>query len=151
DLPLTKGNEPVEIPTEYMCSDLLFTDINGGGRASDPNHQFLYVANRWRHSVLKYKVDVVLDSQNRPASITSSFVPEVLGVGFAPWRLALTEQKDAVLVTTAKGGEVARVQIASDQVTGHTSINGPSMDVVNINDLVIVPTLTIDRGLPTND
>jgi 6-phosphogluconolactonase (cycloisomerase 2 family) len=36
----------------------------------DVDHQFLYVANRWRHSVLKYQVDTVRDPlSNRPIDI----------------------------------------------------------------------------------
>jgi cytochrome c551/c552/6-phosphogluconolactonase (cycloisomerase 2 family) len=149
DLLLTKGNAPVEIPTEYMCADLAFAPKNP--RAADPNRQFLYVANRWRHSVLKYDTTVVLDSQNRAVGITSTFVSEILGVGNNPWRLALSDQQDALFVANNKGGEVARVSTVTDKVTARIGINAPSADVVNINDLLFVPTECIDRGLLAND
>ena len=146
---LTKGNLPVEVPTEYMCADLAFAAENP--RSPDPNHQFLYVANRWRHSVLKYEVSLVTDSQNRASGITSTFVTEILGVGNNPWRLNFSDQHDAMYVANNKGGEVARVQLSNDTVTARIAINAPAADVVNINDLLFVPTLTIDRGLLSND
>ena len=72
---------------------MTMTSAPKNSRAPDPNRQFLYVANRWRHSVLKYDTTVVLDSQNRPVSITSTFVSEILGVGNNPWRLALSDHR----------------------------------------------------------
>jgi hypothetical protein len=146
---LTTGSKPVEVRTEYMCSDLAFVPQNA--RAPDPNHQFLYVANRWRHSVLKYDVTLVVDSQNRPSSVTSKLVTEVTGVGNNPFRLSLSDSLTALYVANNKGGEVARVDLASDTVTARVGLNAPSADVVNINDLVFVPTMMIDRGLLSND
>ena len=153
---LLNGNVPVEIKTEYMCSDLAFVPAPD----NNPDHQYLYVANRWRHSVLKYEAFVVRDASNNPidvvqpdnASPTPSNKPitEILGVGNNPWRLALSEQQDALFVANNKGGEIARVEIATDTVSARIGINAPTADVVNVNDLLFVPTTMPARGLVSN-
>jgi cytochrome c peroxidase len=151
---LVKGSTPVEIKTEYMCADMLFT-------GQDIDHQDLYVANRWRHSVLHYKANIIRDAQNRPIDVIQSEVPnpqpankpvaEILGVGNNPWRLTLNEQQTGLFVANNKGGEVARVDLSTDTAVGRVAINAPSADVVNVLDLLFVPTMTVDRGLLSND
>ena len=158
------GNKPVEIPTQYYCSDLAFVPTNPA--APNPDDQFLFVANRWRHSVIKYHLLVTRDASNEPSGITILDPPngdptqayvgiETTGVGPNPLRLSLSQQQDSVYVVNGKGGGVARVQIGlpgqPDVVNGYANINGPSMDIVNINDLLYVPTTTVDRGLLSKD
>jgi cytochrome c peroxidase len=148
---LQKRGKPVEVPTEYFCADLLFVPSNG---TQNTDQQFLYVANRWRHSVLKYQVDIIRDPvSNRPIDISTPKAPlaEILGAGNNPFRLTLSEQQDQVFVANNKGGEVARISVAGDTVTGRIGINAPSADVVNIQDLLYVPTLCPDRGFLAQD
>lgn len=146
---LTRGGKPVEIPTEYFCADLTFVP---SGNVQDLDHQSLYVANRWRHSVLKYQADIVRDPlSNRPIDVVRSLKTEILGVGNNPWRLAVSDQQNALFVANNKGGEIARVNVRTDAVEKRISINAPSADVVNIQDLLYVPTTMPDRGYLAND
>ncbi len=158
DQVLLNGNKPVEIATEYMCSDLAFVPAPD----NNPDHQFLYVANRWRHSVLKYEAFVVRDAANNPVNVVqpqnvspspaNKPIAEILGVGNNPWRLALSDQQDALFVANNKGGEIARIELGSDAVsqTGRIGINAPTADVVNIANLLFVPTTMPARGLVSN-
>jgi cytochrome c peroxidase len=144
---LQKGGKPVEIPTEFYCADMLFVPSGG---VQDTDHQFLYVANRWRHSVLKYQVNIVRDPiSNRPVDIQTGRegpLAEILGAGNNPYRLSLSDQQDVVFVANNKGGEVARINIRGDVVEQRITIGAPSADVVNIQDLLYVPTTMPDRG-----
>jgi cytochrome c peroxidase len=155
---LVNGSRTVEIPTEYMCADLAFVPAPD----NNPDHQLLYVANRWRHSVLKYEAYVVRDSANRPVDVVQPDNPkpspanapikEILGVGNNPFRLSVSDARDALFVANNKGGEVARIELATDTVppTGRIAINAPSSDVVNIAHLLLVPTTMPARGLISN-
>jgi mono/diheme cytochrome c family protein len=156
---LVNGGQPVEIKTEYMCADLTFVPSNS---PQDTDHQFLYVANRWRHSVLKYTANIVRDPlSNKPVNVIQNATPdpnvpnkplaEITNVGNNPYRLAVSEQQDAVYVANNKGGEVARVLVNGDSVDSRITINAVSADIVNIQDLLFVPTLTADRGLLAAD
>jgi DNA-binding beta-propeller fold protein YncE len=153
---LTRNGQPVEIKTEYYCADLAI--VPPSPQSLDVTKQVIYVANRWRHSVLKYRADVSRDPlNNRPIDVVQYAgaapspahkpIAEILGVGRNPHRLSLNEQKNALYVANNKGGEVARVSLGSDIVTERIAINAPSADIVNIGDLVYVPTTMIDRGL----
>ena len=143
---LTRGGQPVEIETNFYCSDLAFIAENP--RVQDADRQFLYVANRWRHSVLKYSADVVRDRiSERVVDLDSRALKEIPGAGASPWRLAASEQLNALFVASNKGGEVARIELASDTVSARIAIGAPSVDVVNIADVLYVPTTMIDRGL----
>ena len=142
---LQAGGKPVEIKTEYYCADLAFVPKD----PLNPDRAVLYVANRWRHSVLQYQVDVVRDPiSDRAVDIKPVDAPltETLGVGANPNRLAVSDQQNIVFVANNKGGEVSKIEVATNKVTRMT-INGASTDVVSIQDLVFVPTTTIDRGL----
>src|SRR5262249_47335444 len=135
--------------TEYYCADLAFVP---SGNVQDTDHQLLYVANRWRHSVLKYQVDVVRDPlSNRPADVVQSPKTEILGAGNNPWPLAAAEQQNAIFVASNKGGELARVNVRTGLVERRISINARSADVVNIQDLLYVPTTMPDRGFLAQD
>ncbi|HEY2511531.1 MAG TPA: beta-propeller fold lactonase family protein [Polyangiaceae bacterium] len=158
DALLQHNNKPVEIPTEYMCSDLAFVQAPD----NNPDHQYLYVANRWRHSVLKYEAFVTRDAANNPVNVVqpdnvnptpaNKPITEILGVGKNPWRLALSDQQDAIFVANNRGGEIARIELGSDSVstTGRIGINAPTGDVVNINNLIFIPTTMPARGLVDN-
>jgi DNA-binding beta-propeller fold protein YncE/cytochrome c peroxidase len=157
---LSKGGQPVEIKTEHLCADLVFVPRDRA--AADVDRQLLYVANRWRHSVLEYAADVVRDPlTNRPVDVIQSAAPnpspanqplaEILGVGNHPWRLALSEAQDSLYVVTNRGGEVARVDLRTGLAASRVTLGAPSIDVVNIQDLLFVPTTTPDRGLLYRD
>jgi cytochrome c peroxidase len=153
---LLHGSTPVEIPTEYMCADLAFVPAPD----NNPDHQLLYVANRWRHSVLKYEAFVVRDATNNPVNVVqpdnanptpaNKPIAEILNVGANPWRLTLSDQQNTLYVANNKGGEVAAIQLSSDTASSRVGINAPSADVVNVGNLVFVPTTMPARGLVSN-
>lgn len=160
DQPLrnAQGN-PVEIATEYYCSDLAF--VPRSIAAPDVDEQDLYVANGWRASVLKYGLTVARDGlSDDPVDVrvTSPATPspanqpavEITGVGSNPYRLSLAQNQRALYVANNRGGELALVDLASNGVK-RIAINAPAPDIVQVNDIVIVPTTTIDRGLPDGD
>jgi YVTN family beta-propeller protein len=143
---LAKAGKVIEVPTEYYCSDLAFVPLNP--RSQNPDQQYLYVANRWRHSVLKIQVDAVRDPlTNRAVDVVVKPATEILGVGRNPFRLTVSEQRDAVYVANNKGGEIARLSVAANVVTSKVAANGPSADIVNVADVLYVPTTMVDRGL----
>ncbi len=151
---LRRDGEPVEIKTEVYCSDLVL--VPQDPRSGNDDRAFLYVANRWRHSVLKYRVEVLRDPiTDRPIDVRQGSgagadhtpVTEILGVGVTPHRMALSEQKDALFVANVRGGVVSRIELRSDTVSATQFINAPASDVVNVEDLLFFPTTTVDRGL----
>jgi hypothetical protein len=150
---------PVEIATEYNCSDLILVERNP--IAQDEDEVDLYVANGWRASVLKYGLEVVRDPLNdRPVDVRvvdpavrdpeSQPAAEITGVGTNPWRLSLSEAADAIYVSNSRGGELARIQLSSQAVT-RIALNAPAIDAVQVGDSVFVPTTMRDRGLISED
>jgi cytochrome c peroxidase len=147
---------PLEIKTEFYCTDLAFVARNVA--APDVDEQDLYVANGWRGTVLKYGLTVTRDGvANEPIDVRvtepSKPVPEsqpaaeIGGVGSNPFRLSLSQDRRAMYVANNRGGEVARIDLATKAVR-RIAINAPVADVVQANDILILPTTTIDRGLP---
>jgi cytochrome c peroxidase len=156
DTPLQGPKGPVEIKTEFYCDDLAF--VPRSVAAPDPDEQDLYVANGWRASVLKYGLTVIRDNLSNqvvdvqvtnPAKPVPESQPaaEIAGVGSNPYRLAVSQDLRSMFVANNRGGELARIDLTSNGVT-RIAINGPVPDMVQANDILIVPTTTIDRGLP---
>ncbi|HEU4726258.1 MAG TPA: cytochrome c peroxidase [Kofleriaceae bacterium] len=156
DLPLQGPKGPVEIKTEFFCTDLVFVPRNPA--APDVDEQDLYVGNGWRASVLKYGLTVVRDNLSNqvvdvvvsnPANPSPENQPaaEISGVGANPYRLSVGQDLRTLFVANNKGGEIARIDLGSNNVK-RIAINGPVPDVVQANDLLLIPTTTIDRGLP---
>jgi DNA-binding beta-propeller fold protein YncE len=156
DQVLRNAQGPVEIKTEFYCADLAF--VPQSPAAPDPDKQDLYVANEWRGSVLKYGLTVSRDGLSDipvdvrvtdPASPTTPSQPaaEIGGVGANPYRLSVSQDQRSLFIANNNGGELARIDLASKAVK-RIAINGPVSDVVQANDILIVPTTTIDRGLP---
>lgn len=156
DRPLSTAAGPVEIKTEYYCTDLAFVARNPS--APDPDLQDLYVANSWRASVLQYGLTVTRDPlSNAPvdvrvtapamASPPNQPAAEITGVGSNPYRLSVSQDARAIYVANNRGGELARIDLASRAVN-RIAINGPVPDIAQANDIVVVATTTIDRGLP---
>ena len=150
DVVLTQGGQPVEVESEYYCGDLLFAPVNPSN--VDNEDLYLFVSNRYRHSLLQYRIKLQVDPlNNRPVGITTEKIAEILGVGQNPNRISLNESQDAVFVTSSNGGEVSRVNIASRTVTRRMFAGSPAMDIVNIADQVFMPTMMPDRGLLSRD
>ncbi len=140
---LTKAGAPIELPTEYLCADVAW-----GPRAGSADALMLYVANRWRHSVLAYALSIVRDASGNVSNLISIQAPvEILGVGRNPFRLTVVAAQQAMYVANNKGGELARVDLATNTVTRRIAINAPAADVLPVGGKVFVPTTTIDRGL----
>lgn len=153
---LQNANGPVEIKTEFFCADLAF--VPRSAAAPDPDKQDLYVANGWRGSVLKYGLTVLRDTlSNSPIDVTvtdpatpsgpSQPAAEITGVGANPYRLAVGQDLRTLFVANNRGGELARIDLGSKAVR-RIAINAPVPDVAQANDILVVPTTTIDRGLP---
>jgi cytochrome c peroxidase len=156
DQPLTNAQGPIEIKTEMFCSDLAFVPRNPS--APDEDEQDLYVANGWRASVLKYGLTVIRDGlSNEPTDVRvtnpakpvpeSQPAAEITGVGANPYRLTVSQDLRSIYVANNRGGELARIELGSNTVR-RIAIRGPVPDVVQANDILLVPTTTIDRGLP---
>jgi cytochrome c peroxidase len=156
DQVLVNANGPVEIKTEFYCTDLAFVPRNPS--APDDDEQDLYVANGWRASVLKYGLTVVRDGlSNTPIDVRvttpakpvpeSQPAAEISGVGANPYRLTVSQDLRSIYVANNRGGELARIELGSNTVR-RIAINAPVPDVVQANDILLVPTTTVDRGLP---
>jgi DNA-binding beta-propeller fold protein YncE len=146
----------LEIKTEFYCTDLAFVARNVS--APDVDDQDLYVANGWRGTVLKYGLTVTRDGlSNEPTDVrvtdpaspnpASQPAAEITGVGSNPYRLSLSQDRRALYVANNRGGELARIDLAT-KTARRIAINAPVPDVVQANDVLIVPTTTVDRGLP---
>jgi DNA-binding beta-propeller fold protein YncE len=153
---LTNARGAVEIKTEFYCTDLAL--VPRSPSAPDEDEQDLYVANGWRASVLKYGLTVVRDGlSNEPidVQVTNPVTPvpesqpaaEITGVGANPYRLTVSQDLRAIYVANNRGGELARIELGSNTVR-RIAINAPIPDVVQVNDILLVPTTTVDRGLP---
>jgi hypothetical protein len=156
DQPMQTAQGPLEIKTEFYCTDLAFVARNVA--APDVDEQDLYVANGWRGTVLKYGLTVTRDGlSDEPVDVrvTDPVAPnpasqpaaEITGVGANPYRLSLSQDRRALYVANNRGGELARIDLAT-KTARRLAINAPVPDVVQANDILIVPTTTIDRGLP---
>ncbi len=157
---LRDNDGPIEIATEYFCTDLLLVERNVA--AQDPDKVDLYVANGWRASVLRYGLEVVRDTlSDRPIDVqvvdpterdpANKPAIEIAGVGSNPLRLSLSEAQDAIYVANGRGGELARISIGEQKATQRVALGAPTMDVVQVRDQVFIPTTTPDRGLLSDD
>jgi DNA-binding beta-propeller fold protein YncE len=156
---VTGDGTPVEIKTEYYCSDLLLVERNP---AQNPDAVDLYVANEWRASVLKYGLTIVRDPLNDTAvdvRVTTPAEPnpanrpaaEIRGVGARPYRLSLSEAKDQIYVANIMGGDLSRISVARGTVEKRINLGAPTIDVVQVGDALFVPTTMHDRGLIARD
>ena len=155
---LLDGGVPVEIPTEFYCTDLLLVERDPAFGEEDELH--LYVANEFRSSVMRYSINIERDINDNidtvivlPPQGQKEHIPdaEILGVGKNPFRLHLNEAQTQVYVANDRGGSLAVFEIASRNVIRHIALNAPSSDVVQIADKVYVPTLTPFRGYPSDN
>ncbi|ACY14459.1 hypothetical protein [Haliangium ochraceum] len=158
ELLIGQDGEPVEIQTEFYCTDLLLVERRiGVGRIDE---LFLYVANEFRGSVLKYQIDIIRDINNAPSDVlvtppegAKENVPlaEIVGVGKNPYRLQLNDAQSQIYVSNNRGGQFALFNINDNQVLRLTSLNAPTLDAVQVNTHVFVATETPFRGLISNN
>jgi mono/diheme cytochrome c family protein len=157
---LRDNDGPIEIATEYFCTDILLVERNVA--AQDVDSVDLYVANGWRASVLRYGLEVIRDTLNdRPIDVQvidpvdpdpiNTPAIEIAGVGSNPLRLSLSEAQDAIYVANGRGGELARIDVGDQVASSRIALNAPAMDVVQVRDQVFVPTTMPDRGLLSDD
>ena len=155
---LRAGGFAVEIPTDFYCADLLVVEREPA--FGEVDELFLYVANERRASVMKYSIDVLRDVNDNVSDVRVNPPPgredqphvpiaEITGVGANPYRLHLNETQTQIFVASNRGGELSKLDISSDQVFRHVSLNAPTLGVVEIDDKVYVPTTTPFRGLPS--
>jgi hypothetical protein len=159
DRPLENANGPIEIKTEFFCTDLAFVPRNIAGQ--DVDEQDLYVANGWRGSVLKYGLRVIRSGvSNQPTDVIvsnpakpspeSQPAAEINGVGPNPYRLTLSQDQRSLFVANNRSGIVGKIDLASLNVR-QIAFKAPVPDVAQANDVLILPTTTVDRGLPFRD
>lgn len=151
---LASGGTPVEIATDFYCTDLALVERDPA--LGETDELFLYVANTWRGSVLKYSIDIVRDINDDPEDVQITPVPgqpaheplaEIAGVGENPSRLRLDDAQSRIYVANRRGGELSIFRISDDTVESRIALNAPTADVVQIADKVYVPTTTPFRGL----
>ncbi len=157
---LLRGTDdlPIEVPTEFDCTDILVVERANFG---EENEIFVYVANSIRSSVMRYKIDVLRDGNDDVDDIdilapdpNNPHIPdlEILGVGRNPLRLAINEEnEDELYVANGKGGEMSTVRIPSGEVVELKQFRAPTMDAVTINDKTFIATTTPYRGYPNDE
>lgn len=150
------NNQPVEIKTEFYGTDILLVPQNI--QVNDGENFWLYIANNWRGSVLKYGIRIVRSGINddiETVIVTDPVAPspdnqpaaEITGVGRNPYRLTLSQDQRSVYVANNRGGELGQITIATG-ATVRTVFTSHTGDVVQINDKIFIPTGPKDRGLP---
>jgi len=160
DLVRDQNGDPVRIPTDFFCSDVLVT-AKAPAIVADEDF-FLYVSNDYRGVLLKYELRIERDPVTNlvigltrvnaaPTGQEGKADAEIAGVGKYPQRLKLEEQQKAIYVTTRRGGEAALVDIQTNQVKGYTAVGGPSMDIEEMEGEVFVATTTPHRGLANDE
>jgi DNA-binding beta-propeller fold protein YncE len=159
DRPLQNAAGPIEIKTEFYCSDLAFVPRSVG--AQDVDEQDLYVANNWRGSVLKYGLTVTRSGvSNQPTDVRvtnpanpvpeSQPAAEITGVGTNPYRLAVSQDLRSIFVANNRGGDVGKIDLASGNAR-RVTFKAPIPDVAQANDILLLATTTTDRGEPFRD
>ncbi|MEO7736265.1 MAG: cytochrome c peroxidase, partial [Kofleriaceae bacterium] len=157
---LRVAGKPVEIATDFYCTDLVF--VPRSVAAPDNDKQDLYVANGWRSAVYKYSLDVVRDlSSNRvvdvklttppvPPASASTPTATIYGCGRNPYRLSVGSTLRNLFVANNRGGQLARLDLQAGTCV-NTAIKGPVADLIQIDGgRVVLATTTLDRGYPSS-
>jgi len=156
---LEVAGKPVEIKTDFYCTDLAF--VPRSLAAPDDDEQDLYVANGWRAAVYKYSIDVVRElPSNRVIDVKLTTPPvapapestptaKIDGCGRNPYRLSVSPDLRNIFVANNRGGQIARLDVQGGKCTS-TAIKGPVADIVQVDrNRVVMATTTLDRGYPS--
>ena len=147
----------VEIPTDYLCKDLVLADPEP--QSPDPLEQDLYVANHWAGSVHKYELEFIADDNDNIVDVVRrDGEPEpahqpsetFANVGSNPMKLQRSVDERKLFVANSRGGDVAMI----DLQTGDTrvrALDGPAIGLVDAQQSAFVLTTTIHRGFPSTD
>lgn len=152
---LTRAGRPVEIATPFYCTDLAL--VSRDPARPDADDQDLYVANRFRRSVLVYRIHLERDAQGAPvhvravdaagAPLPEAPLVEIEGVGESPSRLSLDLASRSLYVANHRGGRLARIDLDSKSLAASFEAGAPTVDAVRAGQHLYVPTLMPDRGL----
>ncbi len=147
---LVEAGEAARVATDFHCSDLAL--VVPAAAPGSAERRDLYVANRWRRSVLHYRIELRRDAQGSITGIRQdppdgSPAGEIRGVGASPTRLVADPEGNALYVLSWRGGDVVRIDLASQQVSARFAAGAPAIDLARIGGRVFVPTLMPDRGL----
>jgi YVTN family beta-propeller protein len=141
---------PSRIATDFHCSDLeLLVEASAPGAAE---RRQLFVANRWRQSVLRYRIELVRDATGklvdlRQTPADGSADAELRDAGASPTRLALDPASSSLYALSWRGGEVARIDLASFRVGARFDAGAPAIDFARFGDRALLATTMPDRGL----
>jgi hypothetical protein len=144
--------QPVKVPTEFYGTDLVAAPVQPG--IDDQDNFNLLIANNARHSVIKRPITIVRDARtDDPVDIKfDKPATELAGVGSNPYRVVLGQDQRTAYVTNNRGGELALINIgngdAPPTVKKRVALPGVTIEVVQLNDVVIGATGPWDRGTP---
>jgi DNA-binding beta-propeller fold protein YncE/cytochrome c peroxidase len=153
------GNQ-VEIPTEFYGTDVIVVPKIPGSQ--DDENFWVYVANNWRSSVLKYGirivksgindaiVDVEITDPAGPQTPENKPAAEITGVGRNPFRLTLSQDQRSIFVANNRGGELGMITIATG-ATKRINFTSHTGEVTQINNKLYWGTGPAARGLPAQD
>jgi len=147
---LAEAGAPARIATDFHCSDVAL--VLPAAASATPDRRDLYVANRWRQSVLHYRIELRRDAQGAVTGIRqdpASGAPaaEIRGVGQSPTRLVADPGTGSLYALSWRGGDVARIDLASREVRARFAAGAPAIDLARIGARVFVATTMPDRGL----
>jgi DNA-binding beta-propeller fold protein YncE/mono/diheme cytochrome c family protein len=154
------AGQPVEIKTDFYCTDLAF--VPRSTAAPNKDEQDLYVANGWRSAVYKYSLDVVRElPSNRIVNVKLTTPPvapapestptaTIKGCGRNPYRLSVSPALNNIFVANNRGGQIARLDLQTGMCAS-IAIKGPVADIVQVDrNRVVMATTTLDRGYPSS-
>jgi hypothetical protein len=138
---LRNGDTPIEIPTDFYCTDLLLVERANFG---EPDELHLYVSNEFRASVMRYSINIIRDGIDDVDTVEilapdadNPHIPdlEIQGVGRNPLRLNVNfDTEDEIYITNGRGGETATIRIPEVEVVRKIAFKAPSTDAVQVRD-----------------
>ncbi len=121
----------------------------------------LFAANEWLGNVGRYELKVELGGLDAgvdnvirtktPSGPESTPDFTYTGVGTNPQRLKLSEQQREIYVANGRGGEIALLNVAADQVLSYSGIGAPAVDIIEFQNNVFVSTTTPGPRPPGQD
>ena len=157
-----RAGEPIEIETDYQCTDLILADPDPQLR--DPERQDLYVSNQWRGSVRKYELRFIRDQNDNVVDVVRRDPPsdlpntpsfEYTGVGSNPMRLQLGESGNVIYVSNSRGGDLGYIDLRDDSQRlrrffdlRDEKLAFPPIATVDVGLSAFILTTTAHRGFP---